>query len=139
MSRAFNRGPRSVALSVGSPEVVHGTDRDTLQDFVGNHVDPVARKFTDEASAYQGLSNHETCKHGRGDGQAHTNGLESFWSMLKRGYYGVYHRMSVKHLHRYVAEFAGRHNIRDKDTLEQMGLLAAGLVGRRLRYRDLIG
>ena len=46
--------------------------------------------------------------------------------------------MSPEHLDRYVAEFAGRHNVRDRDTLEQMGLLAAGLVGRRLRYRDLI-
>ena len=57
---------------------------------------------------------------------------------LKRGYHGTYHKMSPEHLDRYVAEFAGRHNVRDRDTLEQMGLLAAGLVGRRLRYRDLI-
>ena len=46
--------------------------------------------------------------------------------------------MSVKHLHRYVAEFAGRHNVRDRDTLEQMCLLATGIVGKRLRYKDLI-
>ena len=72
------------------------------------------------------------------NGQAHTNGLESFWSMFKRGYHGTFHRMSVKHLHRYVNEFAGRHNIRDMDTLEQMCLLARGLVGKRLRYQDLI-
>ena len=52
--------------------------------------------------------------------KAHVNGMESFWSMLKRGYYGTYHRMSPAHLQRYVAEFAGRHNIRSLDTLEQM-------------------
>ena len=40
--------------------------------------------------------------------------------MLKRGYHGTFHHMSFKHLHRYVNEFAGRHNIRDKDTLEQI-------------------
>ena len=122
-------------------EVVRGTDRDTLQGFVEDHVEPDAQKFTDEHHAYESLSNHLTCKHGVGhwvDGQAHTNGLESFWSMFKRGYHGTFHRMSVKHLHRYVNEFAGRHNIRDRDTLEQMCLLARGLVGKRLRYRDLV-
>ena len=44
--------------------------------------------------------------------QAHTNGIESFWSILKRGYVSAYHQMSVKHLDRYVSEFAGRHNAR---------------------------
>ncbi len=122
-------------------EVVQGTDRATLQSFVGEHVEPDAAKYTDTASAYQGLSNHATCQHTVGkwvDGQAHTNGMESFWAMLKRGYHGTFHRMSVKHLHRYVGEFAGRHNVRERDTLEQMRLLAAGLVGRRLQYKELI-
>ena len=47
---------------------------------------------------------------------AHTNGMESFWAMLKRGYQGVYHQFSAKHLHRYVGEFEGRHNARPMDT-----------------------
>ncbi len=68
---------------------------------------------------------------------AHTNGVESFWAMLKRGYYGIYHRMSPKHLWRYVNEFAGRHNIRDMDTVMQMSLIAKGLDGKLLRYSDL--
>ena len=72
------------------------------------------------------------------NGQAHTNGIESFWAMLKRGYHGTYHKMSVKHLHRYVNEFAGRHNVRCLDTLEQMAYLAAGMDTKRLRYEDLI-
>ena len=100
-------------------QVVEGATTKALQGFVEDHVHPDAMKYTDEAKAYQGLTNHETCNHVSGkwvDGMAHTNGLESFWSMLKRGYHGVYHRMSVKHLHRYVAEFAGRHNIRDLHT-----------------------
>ena len=46
--------------------------------------------------------------------------------------------MSRKHLHRYVTEFAGRHNVRQNDTIEQMGLLVTGLVGKRLTYKDLI-
>ena len=43
---------------------------------------------------------------------AHTNGLESFWSLMKRGYHGTYHQMSPKHLPRYVGEFSGRHHDR---------------------------
>lgn len=53
-------------------------------------------------------------------GQAHTNGVESFWSTLKRGYIGTYHKMSPKHLNRYVKEFEGCHNVRSQDTLDQM-------------------
>ena len=72
------------------------------------------------------------------DVDVHTNGIESLWSMFKRGYVGTYHRMSFKHLHRYVNEFAGRHNIRDLDTLEQMALVTVGMDQKRLRYQDLI-
>ena len=121
-------------------EVVEDTTKETLQGFIGQHAEPETKKFTDENTAYTGLENHESVKHSLSEwvnGQAHTNGMESFWSMLKRGYHGTFHHMSFKHLHRYVNEFAGRHNIRDKDTLEQMSLLAGGLVGKRLRYRDL--
>ena len=71
------------------------------------------------------------------DGMAHTNGIESFWSMLKRGYHGTYHRMSAKHLGRYVNEFSGRHNQRTADTKDQMSAIVTGAVGRRLMYKDL--
>ena len=70
---------------------------------------------------------------------AHTNGIESFWSLLKRGYKGTYHKMSAKHLQRYVNEFAGRHNVRSRDTLEQMAVIARGFTGKRLRLEDLTG
>ena len=80
--------------------------------------------YTDGAKVYQGISaihdlDHEAVKHHLGEyvkGDAHTNGIESFWSMLKRGYHGTYHKMSFKHLKRYVAEFCARHNVRDRDT-----------------------
>ena len=72
------------------------------------------------------------------NGQAHTNGMESFWGILKRGYHGTYHRMSPKHLQRYVNEFAGRHNIRPLNTIHQMRVIIQGLEGKRLRYRDLV-
>lgn len=69
--------------------------------------------------------------------QASTNGVESFWAHLKRGYNGVYHQMSKKHLGRYIEEFEGRHNDRPKDTSEQMSLVVKGMESKRLKYRDL--
>ena len=68
----------------------------------------------------------------------HVNGMESFWALLKRGYYGIFHHISVKHLHRYVNEFAGRLNIRDMDTIDMMGMIVLGMVGKRLTYAALI-
>ena len=70
--------------------------------------------------------------------QAHTNGVESFWSMLKRAHKGTFHKISPKHLQRYVHEFAGKHNVRDSGTLAQMRDTVARLVGRNLLYRDLV-
>ena len=69
---------------------------------------------------------------------AHTNGVESFWSMLKRAHKGTFHKMSPKHLDRYVQEFAGKHNIRDMNTAAQMAVVAGGLTGKRLMYSQLI-
>ena len=97
--------------------------------------------YSDEAAAYCQLPNHEAVSHGVGkyvDGQAHTNGMESFWSMLKRGYHGTYHKMSEKHLQRYVIEFEGRHNDRPMDTMTQMRRMVRGMDNKRLRYEDLI-
>ena len=123
-----------------SAEVVESTDGLTLQGFVLDQVADGAKVYTDDHRGYHGLPNHQTVKHSVGeyvDGMAHTNGIESFWSMLKRGYKGTYHRMSAKHLQRYVNEFAGRHNVRSKGTLDQMAGIARGFVGKRLLYRDL--
>ena len=100
---------------------VEHTDSHTLQGFVHNRTEQAATVYTDEARAYIGLRRpHETVRHSAGEyvrEQAHTNGLESFWALMKRGYQGVYHWMSTKHLHRYVVEFEGRHNDRPLDTV----------------------
>jgi len=64
--------------------------------------------------------------------------MESFWEMLKRAHKGTFHKISPKHLERYVDEFAGKHNIRDSGTLAQMRDTVARLVGRRLLHRDLV-
>lgn len=143
--------------SVGKAAVVGAVDRDgeirvkhiantdsaTLQGFVEDNVEDGSIVYTDEFRSYNGLSHwysHETIKHSVGEyvrGKAHTNGIESFWATLKRGYKGTYHKMSHKHLSRYITEFAGRHNVRDYDTLIQMEMLATGFVGKRLRWNDL--
>ena len=125
-----------------SAEVVQATDAKTLQGFVADHAAPGAKVYTDDARTYQGMAfAHEAVNHSAGEyvrGMAHTNGIESFWSMLKRGYHGTFHHFSAKHTNRYVAEFAERHNIRETDTAEQMGHVAAAMVRKRLRYQDLI-
>ena len=144
------RGPVGKTAVVGvkdratghvAARVVSRTDAETLQGFVLDHAAPDAEIYTDEAAAYRGLPNHDSVKHSVGeyvDGKVHTNGVESFWSMLKRAHKGTFHKISPKHLQRYVSEFAGKHNIRDSDTITQMRNTVARLVGRNLFYRDLI-
>ncbi len=114
-----------------------------MQVFIRNRVTRGAKVYTDDNPSYSGMVDfdHASVKHSVGEyvsDQAHTNGVESFWSMLKRGYNGTYHKMSVKHLGRYVAEFEGRHNRRELDTHEQMRLIGRNLFGKRLRYQDLV-
>ena len=123
-----------------SAKVVTDTKRETLGRFVEESVAPGAKVYSDDSTAYDNLFNHESVKHSIGEyvrGMAHTNGIESFWSMLKRAHAGTYHKMSPKHLNRYVQEFAGRHNLRELDTLEQMGTVVRQMDLKRLPYRDL--
>ena len=125
-----------------SAAVVPLTNKPTLDRFVRNRIKDGAKVYTDEATMYADLPNHTAVRHGVGEfvrGQAHTNGMESFWATLKRGFDGTYHQMSAKHLDRYVAEFEGRHNARPQDTEEQIRRMASGMEGKRLRYRDLVG
>ncbi len=111
--------------------------------FVAEKTKLGATVYTDEAKVYNALDplfdreavNHSVSEYVRD--MAHTNGMESFWSMLRRGHEGIYHKMSPKHLQRYVDEFAGRHNVRSADTVDQMKGLVTGMIGKRLRYEDL--
>ena len=125
-----------------SAAVVGGTDRPTIQRFLSKRMEPAAPIYTDEATVYAGMPNHEAVRHSVGEyvrEQAHTNGMESFWAGLKRGYEGVYHHMSAKHLGRYVTEFEGRHNDRPLDTADQMASMVRSAEGKRLTYAALIG
>ncbi len=122
---------------------MEGTDASALQSFVREHVAPGATLYTDEAPAYAGMPEyaHEAVKYSAKEfvrGMASTNGMESFWAGLKRSFVGTFHKFSEKHLDLYVAEAAGRHNIRPLDTEDMMGRTAAGMRGKRLRYQDLI-
>ncbi len=114
-----------------------------LAGFVAHTTKFGSKVYTDESKAYNALNDwydHESVNHSAGEyvrGMAHTNGMESFWAMLKRAHGGTFHKISPKHLQRYAREFAGKHNFRGEDTAAQMAAVAAGLVGRRLMYRDL--
>ncbi len=122
--------------------VIPDVQKRTLHQFIRANVDPAATLYTDELRSYRGVPNpHETVNHSARqfvDGNASTNGIESFWATLKRAYHGTYHEFSGKHLDRYVAQFVAKHNMRDEDTIDQMTTVVRGMVGRRLPYRELV-
>ena len=122
---------------------VASPNRQTLHSFIADHAAASATVYTDDGAAYHKLPfPHEVVNHSAGEyvrEQAHINGIESFWAVLKRAYNGTFHHFSHDHLDHYVAEFAGRHNLRDLDTLDQMALLARGMFACRLTYRELTG
>ena len=72
-------------------------------------------------------------------GPAHTNGIESQWALLKRGHMGTHHSMSKKHLHRYVDEFNYRRSVGMGNDPETLGRTLDGMMGKHLRYRQLVG
>ena len=144
------RGPVGKTAIIGAKDretnqvavkVIESTDRPTLQGFVADHADDRAMVYTDEAAGYKGMMNHVAVPHGQEEyvhGEVHTNGIESLWAMLKRGVYGTYHHISPQHAARYATEFAGRHNDRPLDTVDQVKALGKGAEGKRLRYKDLV-
>ena len=123
-------------------EVVESTDKETLQGIIHETTNPETVVYTDGAKAYVGMDReHEVVNHTEGEyvrGTVTTNGIESNWALFKRGFTGVYHKMSPKHLHRYVNEFEGRHNCREQDTFDQMAGMVRGGDGKRLPYQELI-
>ena len=122
---------------------IRDTRATTVQTFIHQNTAEGSTIYSDEAPVYKSIPGrkHGSVNHSVGEyvrEQIHVNGMESFWASLRRAHKGVFHKISPKHLDRYVQEFAGKHNLRDKDTLAQMTAVAAGLMGRRLMYRDLI-
>ena len=122
--------------------VVKKTDRKTLHGFIDDNVKEGSTVYTDEAKAYKNMVKfeHRDVKHSVGEcvnEMAHTKGIKSFWTTLKRDYNGVYHQMSKKHLGRYVNEFVGRHNIRDLDTVTQMADVTRNFRHKPLSHEEL--
>ena len=137
-------GARDRSTNKVSAKVVDRTDGETLQGFVMERVGKSdAMIYTDDHGGYKGLPfPHQSVKHSVGeyvDEMAHVNGIEPFWSMLKCGYHGTYHRMSKAHLGRYVNEFSGKHNQRPLDTIEQMSLVVRRMSQKRMTYSQLTG
>lgn len=95
----------------------------TLKKFIHDKVEKGSEIMTDEWQAYRGLSknfDHFVIKHNQGEyvrGKVHTNSIENFWSLLKRGITGQYHWLSDKHLGKYIDEFCFRHNHRGTDNV----------------------
>ena len=126
-------------------EVVESVSAATTGAFLADHVAPTATVFSDDASAYRHLPSHETVRHSAGEyvryldgANIDTNAIESLWSTIKRAHKGVYHKLSVKHLQRYVNSFAAKRNIRDADTIDQMCAVVAAMFGREITYRELV-
>ncbi|MFV0237003.1 MAG: IS1595 family transposase [Flavobacteriales bacterium] len=123
---------------------VKRTDKNTLQSIINKNVSLNANLMTDEWKAYKGLSknySHLVVKHGEGqyvNGKAHTNTIEGFWSLLKRGIIGIYHNVSAKHLNAYVDEFEYRYNTKHISCVERFNNMLS-LSNSRLTYNQLIG
>lgn len=125
-------------------EVVEDTKQKTIEPIIEKNVETGTIVMTDEWHAYNNLNGkykHSRCNHGAKkyvDAAAHTNGIENFWSHLKRGVEGIYHWVSRPHLQRYVDEFALRYNTRKEKTSVRFNLVLGNITGR-LTYKGLIG
>jgi transposase-like protein len=116
----------------------------TLQTQVREHVAPGATVYTDALGSYSGLSAdfaHDTVDHAEYyvRGQVHTNGIENFWSLLKRGLHGTYVSVEPYHLFRYLDERVFTYNLRDLSDLGRFATVLGMVNGRRLTYSALIG
>ncbi len=124
--------------------VAPGQDTRSVQGWLHKNVAPDATLYTDQASVYIGanVKEHDTVNHRKKEyvrGDVHTNGIESYWALLKRGYKGTHHFWSDKHMHRYLREFDGRFNSRTEGTAKRIEDLADNMEGKRLPYRTLTG
>lgn len=124
-------------------EVVEDTKGYTLQSIIDSKIKKGSTIVSDGWMGYNGLYkqySHKVIQHNLGyfkKGSYHTNGIEGFWGLLKRGIIGIYHKTSDKHLHRYCDEFAYRYNIRTMSLGEQFNFTLVNC-DERLSYKELI-
>lgn len=122
---------------------IASTSAASLQGFIRSNVVSGSNVYTDNFKSYNGLTGyyHQTVNHSVGEyvnQQAHTNGIESFWALLKRGFYGIFHQMSPKHLFRYVNEFSFRHNTKALGSMEFIDRTFRLMRNKKLTYKELI-
>lgn len=125
-------------------EVVESNRKQPLQQKIRKHVTPGATVITDELKSYHGLDQHYQHKiinHADTyvDGQVHTNGIENFWSLLKRGLSGTYVSVRPFHLYRYLDEQVYRYNHRELPDSVRVENVLRGVMGKRLTYKELTG
>lgn len=134
------RGGRTLAMPI------ENTSSEEIQGAIHANIEAGSTLFTDEHAAYNNLDGtffrQERVNHSAGGyvrGIASTNGIESVWAVLKRGLHGVYHHVSVKHLGRYVNEFAFRLNDGNvkRHTLERLASFVDAVAGKRITYKEL--
>jgi len=123
--------------------VMKNTSKQQITPNILEHIKPTATLYTDEWAGYNDVSKiypHYSVDHGRGEygrGIVHTNTIEGFWTLLKRGYIGIYHYMSPKHLQKYVQEFTFRYNTRKISDRNRFNLLLCN-TNHRLTYQELV-
>lgn len=131
------RNKSVIARVVESPKAKH------IIPQLLNHIKPNSIVITDQYQVYKrlrGYYKHYVVNHSTGEyviGDAHTNTIEGFWSLLKRGIIGIYHFTSKKHLQKYVDEFAFRYNVRDNTPATRFNILLKN-TEHRLTYKNLI-
>jgi transposase-like protein len=124
--------------------VISNRKKTVLQAEVRKHIEAGSALYTDALLSYQGLAGdyaHQVIDHAVKyvDGNVHTNGLENFWSLLKRSIAGTYVSVEPFHLFRYLDEQAYRHNNRKMQDSERFDLAVRGIVGKRLTFDELTG
>ncbi len=135
------RGGKTKAINIS------GIDGNTLHKVIHDNVSQGSTIYTDELRGYRGIGNtsykHERVNHSAKEyvnGLAHTNGIESMWAVMKRGYNGVYHNWIRKHRTKYINEFTFRINSGNCtiDTIDRMIAVVKGTNSNRLTYKGLI-
>jgi transposase-like protein len=130
------------------PRIVADVTAASLKSVVRDNVAKSARIFTDEWSGYRAwvgkefVGGHETVRHSTHEyarGDVHTNSVEGFFGMMRRGLDGIYHSVSRKHLHRYLREFEFRHNHRELTDGERAQQAIRAANGKRLTYKEQLG
>jgi len=125
--------------------IVKDVKQNDLLPIIKQNVDASATIVSDGAHVYKYLKDsfaqHEWVAHSTDNwvkGEFHTNTLEGFWSLLKRGIYGIYHQVTPKHLDQYLLEFTYRYNSRDISESERFALVLSNAGNKRLRYKKLV-